>query len=137
MRHFRPLRIAILGAALLLAAPSLAQPGISRQSVPRYQPSTPTTSPYLNLLRTGGGVPNYYTLVRPLQRQANFQQQVMQAERRQNIVNRELEQQLAQPALIRPTGSAGWYMDEGVTSPYGNTGNYYNQTDFRAVSRRR
>ncbi len=43
------------------------------QAQRRYQPNSPTVSPYLNLLRTNlGPLPNYHSLVRPQLNQQNF-----------------------------------------------------------------
>ncbi len=50
---------------------------------PRYQPSRPTVSPYLNLFRNNTGpLPNYYSLVRPelYQQRINQQTQTQQAQ---------------------------------------------------------
>ena len=71
--------LALLPCVLLLqvAPASVAQ-------VLRYEPSTPTASPYLNLFRDRGPnqvLPKYQSLVRPLQRQYRdnqLQQQILQ-----------------------------------------------------------
>ena len=49
----------------------LADGGVCQgQQMLRYQPNSPTVSPYLNLTRfNNGGLPNYYSLVRPLSQQ--------------------------------------------------------------------
>ncbi|MEX2139938.1 MAG: hypothetical protein WD894_11795 [Pirellulales bacterium] len=88
---------------------------------PRYAPSRPAVSPYLNLLRRDTGpVPNYHTLVRPqLQQQAINQQQRAINQQQQSLVQaqqRGLQRVQAGLLEIRqpqgsPTGTGGGYMD--------------------------
>ena len=103
----------------------------------RYQPASQPLSPYLNLLRPEGALPNYYALVRPAEQYRRFEQQVNSFERRQSFVNREIEQQLGQPSGILPTGTAGRFLtDSQRGSPYMNSRPYFNQ--FQApINRRR
>lgn len=109
-------------AGLLLVMASDAEAQIRR--VPRYAPQTPTTSPYLSLVRGGGSASNYYTLVRPLQQQADtlrLQQQRLELEaRRLDQYQLETERQ-----GVRPTGTAGWFNRGTARSVYGETGHYY------------
>ena len=81
--------------------------GQRRRTSNRYEPRTPTVSPYLNLLRTDpGGVPNYYSLVRPRveafdryqQGVNNFRQYQQENERRQQELY--LQQQQDYQALV-------------------------------------
>ncbi len=108
--------------------------------VRRYQPSTQPISPYLNLLRPEGALPNYYALVRPLEEQRRLERNVSDFERRQVLVNRELEQKLGQPAGIIPTGTAGRFMTDSQNqtgSAYLNSRRYFNQFQTRLDRRRR
>ncbi|QDU55058.1 hypothetical protein [Aeoliella mucimassa] len=133
-----PYAKSVLLAFTLMACSVLA--ANAQAQVPRYQPTRPTTSPYLNLLRPEGAIPNYYSLVRPMQRQNQMQSQLrsdfQKFGQQQGMINRTLEKRLSQPEFIRPTGSAGWYMEEGTVPPYQNTGYYYQQTELRGVGRR-
>lgn len=81
-----------------------------------YEPSSPTVSPYLNLLRSNlGPLPNYHSLVRPQMRQQAFNRgatQVLDYNRRQinSIENSPVLQQRpiqVREAGIRPTGLVG------------------------------
>lgn len=96
--------------------------------IPRYQPQTPTLSPYLNLLRPQGALPNYYALVRPAQRQEAFNRQSLAYRQYQAQQFQRLEQDFAQPDVL-PTGTAGWFFDEGRQPPFGNTSHYYLQLE--------
>ena len=126
----------VLLASCLLAAAGESVQAQSRRgrtnAVPRYQPPTPTVSPYLNLLRPEGPIPNYYALVRPLQRQEQFNRQTMAFQERQAQEVERLQRQFAQPQVL-PTGTAGWFFDEGRQPPFGNTSHYYQvlQPQFR------
>ena len=81
-----------------------------------YEPSSPTVSPYLNLLRSNlGPLPNYHSLVRPQMRQQSFNRgatQVLDYNRRQinSIENSPVIQRGAiqvRQAGVRPTGLVG------------------------------
>ena len=112
---------------------------VSRASaqVPRYEPSKPTVSPYLNLFREdndAGALPNYQSLVRPLQRQHAVNQAQQQILQQQTQVIQQLElniegiqQQRATGALIAPTGQGSWFMRPSSRSAYFNTSRYYSQ----------
>jgi hypothetical protein len=80
----------------------------------RYQPSRPTVSPYLNLLRTDRGpLPNYYTFVRP-QLEQQWTNQQLQAGIVQNRTNLQaLGQQVGQiqAATMQPTGTGASFMN--------------------------
>ena len=107
----------VLGSISLSTSDAFSQYRDNRGSVP----NRPTVSPYLNLLRRGGGIGlNYYGLVKPEQRlrdQARRQQQqTRELERNQRRIA-EQQRQLLNPyslppgdrrtggsALIRPTG---------------------------------
>lgn len=92
-----------------------------------------TISPYVNLFNNNqGGVNNYFTLVRPLQRQQQFNQQ-------QQIQTRNLQRQLAQPygggvsTGAIPIGAAGQGMLRqalpGVGQP-ATAASYFNYSHF-------
>lgn len=120
-----------------------ASEATAQQPVRRYQPNTPTVSPYLNLLRNdnNGGFPNYYSLVRPQlqqnafnQRQRAFNQQQLSFESQQAAAVGDLSAQV-QP-LITPTGKAGQFMMPGQTSGFMNTSRYYQRPMQRGGGRR-
>ena len=132
---------AILAGWMLVAASGvvIAQ-GVGARSaagIPRYQPRTPTLSPYLNLLRPQGAFPNYYALVRPYQRQQAFNQQSVAFQQRQNQAIQTLERDFAQPEVLA-TGTFGWFLEEGARPPYQNTGHFYEylQPQAQAAARR-
>jgi hypothetical protein len=87
----------------------------------RYQPSRPTVSPYLNLLRRDAGpVPNYHTLVRPqLQQQAiNQQQRAINQQQQSQIRNQQRDLDRVQSGLLQmrspqasPTGTGSAFMN--------------------------
>ena len=100
------------------------------QQLRRYQPNSPTVSPYLNLARFNtSGLPNYYTLVRPLnnQRQVNLQTQRLQ--RQQGRTIQRLEQQQAAPAAVTGTGSR--FLTQGTQGGYQNTLQFYPAVTLR------
>lgn len=84
--------------------------------VPVNRPASPTVSPYLNLLRRGGGPGfNYFTLVRPELELRNTVRQMQLSlgdlRRQQEL----LQQQEAMPATGHPTYfmNTGWYFNVG------------------------
>jgi hypothetical protein len=95
--------------------------------VRRYQPRSPTMSPYLNLLRFNDGVlPNYFSLVRPQQQQRAFNARArslgQQQQRQLQRVQGELQQT---QILVTPTGKASWFMNPGTRQSFRNTTRYY------------
>lgn len=104
--------------AFMLSGASIAQE--------RYQPSTPTVSPYLNLFQNGRGgqfsrgVPNYYSLVRPQlqQQRVNKAQQTLIQQQGATIQQLQENQLLLeqQPAAETVTGHGSQFM---------NTSRYY------------
>lgn len=69
--------IARIACAGVIALAALAVE--SHAQTPRFQPSRPTVSPYLNLFRNNTGpLPNYYSLVRPQLYQQDFNQRQTQ-----------------------------------------------------------
>lgn len=104
-------RLTVLAGVLccLSGEPAAAQP-------PRYTPSRPTVSPYLNLLRNDNGtMPNYYSLVRPQLDQQAFDRQATQNSRMNSIAIRKLESLSTNPTGA-PTGSG---------STFNNLSHYY------------
>lgn len=104
----------------------------AQQPIRRYQPNTPTVSPYLNLLRNdnNGGFPNYYSLVRPQlqqnafnQRQKGINAQQLSFDAKQSAAVGDLSTQV-QP-LIAPTGKAAQFMTPGSRSGFMNTSRYF------------
>ncbi len=125
----------VIAAAICVSAASAAW-GQGRSSaptqVPRYVPSSPTVSPYVNLLNRNGSVAgNYFGLVRPLQRQAAInarQTQIIESQEQQlrEVQNQQQQQMFEQPD-VKPTGTAGWFQNMGATSPYMVNSHYYGQ----------
>lgn len=84
-----------------------------------YEPTKPTVSPYLNLLRTNfGPLPNYQSLVRPQLRQQSFNQSASRAIeynlRQVATLERSVPPQRqgrirVRSAPMRPTGVAGQF----------------------------
>jgi hypothetical protein len=85
----------------------------------RYQPSRPTISPYLNLLRRNAGpIPNYYSLVRPQLQQLDTNQRQQAFNSRQQDAVRSLDRQVLRIAEspAAPTGTGAVFR---------NYSNYY------------
>jgi hypothetical protein len=106
------------------------------QGVERYEPSTPTVSPYLNLFRNDQNgrspLPNYYALVRPLQNQYRtnqIQQQILQQQSQSIGQLQETAQQLqlekGQPVV--QTGHGSWFMNSGTRTKFRDTTKYYSR----------
>lgn len=107
------------------------------QRVPNFN-RRPTISPYVNLFNNNqGGVNNYFSFVRPIQRQQQFNQQQLRE-------NRFLQRQLSQPPQAQiPSGQLQSGMlragSQGIGQPSQAAG-YFNYSHFYsvpAVSRRR
>ena len=84
------------------------------QGIPRYRPSRPTVSPYINLLRRDSGpLPNYYTYVRPLQDQAaiNQQQATLIRQNQMSLNNVQGQVLRMQESTVRSTGTGGGFMN--------------------------
>ena len=125
-----PLAIALVPAALGPWKDCAAQ-------VARYQPQTPTISPYLNLARfDNGGLPNYFALVRPQlqQRQFNIQEQTLLRQQGRQIVTlqNEVQQGAAPPAT---TGTGSWFMTPGTQAKYLDTTHFYPAPSIRGPRR--
>jgi hypothetical protein len=100
----------------------------------RYQPSRPTTSPYLNLFRFNNSVlPNYQSLVQPEQEAQRFrleqsrlnrQQQTELTQIQQNV--RVLKQSPVSTKLVAPTGQGSWFNVPGG-SQFGDTREYFSK----------
>lgn len=107
--------------ALIIAVVWLAGTAPESQAqVRRYAPNTPTISPYLNLTRNnGGGLPNYYSLVRPQMQQQDFdrQQAAKQQVQGQKIMTLQDEVQ----AGLTPTGKGAGFMNFGTRHSFGDT----------------
>jgi hypothetical protein len=113
----------VLIAAVLLAsclgshAEGQGQPGPAPPA--RFQPSRPTISPYLNLLRRDvGPLPNYYSLVRPQLNQIEFDQ-------RQRVINAQQQGQIQQNSRQILSISESTAAPTGTGSVYRNYGHYY------------
>jgi hypothetical protein len=98
--------------------------------VARYQPRTSTVSPYLNLGRfNGGGLPNYYALVRPQIQQRQFNTQAAQVAQLQQAEIVSLQSQAKQGVSPQgaQTGHNSWFMTPGTEHGFMNTSQFYPQ----------
>jgi hypothetical protein len=98
--------------------------------VPRYAPSSPTVSPFVNLTgRDGSAASNYFGIIRPLERQQSLNAQQERQARAQSMeieqLIREQEAAFDQPR-VRPTGTGSWFQQPG---------HFYNQ--WGSAGRRR
>jgi len=95
--------------------------------VGRYQPATPTVSPYLNLTRRRtGAFPNYYAYVKPIlrQREINRRDQALRQQQAGSLRRLQNDVQLGlQPTAA--TGISGKFMFQGSRSTYLDTLYYY------------
>jgi hypothetical protein len=99
----------------------------------RYQPATPTVSPYLNLFQNNNNnnnnnaqrnnVPNYYTLVRPLQEQQQFQQSQQQLAQQQAQTIQQLQSNLT--AVQHRQAAGPLVVRTGTDSKFGYPGSRY------------
>jgi hypothetical protein len=105
---------------LWLGIPAATCCGQGPGSLPgRYQPSRPTVSPYLNLLRRDAGpIPNYFSLVRP-------QLQQLETNQRQQAINLRQQDQLQNldNQMLTITQSPAAATGTGAT--FRNYGGYY------------
>ncbi|MCA9236069.1 MAG: hypothetical protein KDA44_11395 [Planctomycetales bacterium] len=118
----QPLRPYLAASIALLALAALAAPAAAQ--VRRYQPSTPTVSPYLNLTRqNNSGLPNYYGLVRPQLNQQAFNQRQLRFEASQARSLSQLRTDVQ--TSLTPTGKGAGFMTVDRAGPYLNTGGYF------------
>jgi hypothetical protein len=114
----------------------------------RYQPSTPTVSPYLNLFqnnrngRFSRALPNYYSLVRPQLQQNEFNQAQLQIQQQQARSIQELQagvgylvqqQQTGQPVL---TGHSSWFGVPATRARFGDTSTYFSRAGSQLPPKR-
>lgn len=110
--------------AILFGMPKFLQ----GQELRRYQPSSPTVSPYLSLGRFNtSGLPNYYTLVRPLNRQRQVNTQAQRLQRQQGLALQRLETAVqGAPAVPQvTTGTGSRFLTPGSRVTYRDTRQYY------------
>ncbi len=135
-------------AGLLVSLHAAFAPSASEAQVRRYEPSRPTVSPYLNLFRNDGFdnqvLPNYHSLVRPLQQQYDTNQRQQRALQQQNRSLRQLntnlqsiEERQAAGQLVAPTGKGSWFANPGTRSTFQNTSRFYSQSGTAARGRPR
>ena len=109
----------------------------------RYEPSTPTVSPYLNLFQNNrngrqfnSALPNYYSLVRPrLQQQQtnqNQQQLIQQQSRTIGQLQGNLQQLQQAGPLVVPTGNSSWFNNPGGRAKFRDTSSYYSRSGTAA-----
>src|SRR5690349_17683143 len=98
--------------ACCMSGLQFAYGSICLAQVARYQPRTPTVSPYLNLTRfDNGGIPNYYSLVRPQLQQQRFNSRAQQTVNFQEQQINALQSQVAgETAGTAVTGKRSWFM---------------------------
>ncbi len=117
----------------LLAGMSFAWQSDCWGQVARYQPRSPTISPYLALTRSNvNGLSNYYAFVRPLiqQRAFNAQEQVFRGNQDREILRlqNEIQRGIAPAAA---TGTSSWFMIPGNDTKIMNTTGYFPQPNIR------
>jgi hypothetical protein len=121
------------GVALLLCG--IARSGSAQQArvTPRYAPTKPTVSPYLNLLRNdAGALPNYYSLVRPQLNQARFNERAA-TELNKQAVEIELTRDEFSQIEVTPTGKASWFFNKSEKSGFRNTSHFFGQWEQRRL----
>jgi hypothetical protein len=119
----------LLLSAGAVAAVSLACLPTSVAQVRRYEPNTPTLSPYLGLtLFNNGGVPNYYAFVRPRQQQRSFNLQQQALAQRQAGEIQQLDYDVQRGIVpVAQTGTGSWFFTPGTRTTYLDTSQYYPQ----------
>jgi hypothetical protein len=127
--------ILVLACTLILICVTCLQ--TCNAQVRRYQPQTPTLSPYLNLtLANRGGLPNYYAFVRPELHQQALNQREQALTRQQGQTIQRLENDVQRgTAPIAETGTGSWFMTYGTRSPFLDTSNYYPEIHLRGRGR--
>ena len=124
--------LALMGAAVLISAVTVH----AQRQAARYEPRRATISPYNNLTRfNGGGLPNYYALVRPQLDQQVINRRSATALARQQTSLRTLQSDLAStqqaiergPATIAPTGKRSWFMQQGTRSVFRDNTRFFPQ----------
>jgi hypothetical protein len=119
----------LLLSAGAVAAVSLACLPTCVAQVRRYEPNTPTLSPYLGLtLFNNGGVPNYYAFVRPRQQQRSFNLQQQALAQRQAGEIQQLDYDVQRGIVpVAQTGTGSWFFTPGARTTYLDTSQYYPQ----------
>ncbi|QEG36019.1 hypothetical protein [Bythopirellula goksoeyrii] len=117
----------LLGMVLLASGFVVSLGQLSTAQVARYQPRTPTLSPYLNLGRfNGGGLPNYFALVRPQIRQREFNVQAETLARRQATEITQIQNEVQRDLIpTAATGTGSWFMTPGTQNEFLNTRSFY------------
>lgn len=131
----------LLTRGMLLAACvcglSLCRSDACHAQVARYQPRTPTISPYLNLTRfDNGGLPNYYSLVRPQLNQQRFNTQAQRTvnfqEQQINTLQAEVNTGTNTPVI---TGGGSWFMQPATQTRFLDSSRYFPTPSRSAVRR--
>ena len=115
--------------AVVLICVGTSSSAVWGQHLRRYQPASPTISPYVNLTRFNNGtVPNYYSLVRPLQqqRQLNLQEQALRQQQALTLGRVESDLRLGTTPVVA-TGTGSRFLINGTRSTFLNTSRYYTQ----------
>ena len=102
----------------------------------RYQPSSSTISPYLNLTRfNNASVPNYYSLVRPLQHQQSLNKQEQALRKQQATTLGKIQNDLLRATTASGTGTGSGFMTQGLRSRFLDTTRYYRQPNVPRARR--
>ncbi|QDT73357.1 hypothetical protein I41_25460 [Lacipirellula limnantheis] len=130
-----PIRLTLLAACV--CGLQLCQSDCSHAQVARYQPRTPTISPYLNLTRfDNGGIPNYYSLVRPQIQQQRFNSQAQRTvnlqETQINTLQSEMQSGATTPAV---TGGGSWFMQPATQTRFLDSSRYFPMPSRPALRR--
>ena len=127
----------LLRKSLWLTVMWIACQRASFAQVARYEPSSPTVSPYLNLTATNFGVvPNYYAFVRPEIRQREFNRQgrLLLSRQEQEISTLQDEiQRGTTPAAVTGTGS--WFLVPARQTRFLDTTRFYPQPVINQIRR--
>ena len=105
------LLLALIGAWCVLVS---SRSVVAQNQVPRYRPSRPTVSPYMNLFREDRGpLSNYHTYVRPMleQQSVNYRQQSATQQLQQHVQALQQQGQQYGPAEVSPTGIGATFMN--------------------------
>lgn len=123
------LALAVVGSWLVYCQGGVAQ-------VRRYQPSSPTVSPYLDLTRPNfGGVSNYYSLVRPQQQQRAFNLEEQALRRHQSQTLGRLQNDFLRTTTLPATGTGSWFLTPGTKASYLDTTQFFPQPALRGARR--
>lgn len=131
MKRFITAKLAAIAILAGIAVGTSQQ--AAAQGIQRFQPSRPSVSPYLNLLRFNPGpLPNYQALVRPAlqqrtlnQQQRSFNQRQQTTFIQQNAVIQRLQTDFVRTQQGPATGSSSGFQTQGSRSTFQNSSAYF------------